>query len=155
VATDPETLGTFASLMNLLHRSLVASCPGEKFLAQEAEAVLQGLVGSLGWAVLRATRATRTLPVTEPVLSLETTDHFASPWMDRDEILDQIQDTSGISAEAALKALAWLERFVDDQLTREDFVDIEHVGRVRRTGQGYWIQLAEELQIHPARAMVA
>jgi hypothetical protein len=145
-----RSLVDWEMLMNELYRALVRSVPGEKFIPAEAQGVLQGLVHSLRSAVLMtAKEQARGVPLTQAVVTFETTDGFCSVRVDRTEIEACIQDASGISPKAARMALMWLERYVRARLVQTDAIYVDHIGRVRVSGHGFRIELAPELQIHP------
>lgn len=121
----------------------------ESILAVELSAVVQALFTSLRWSVLRsAKQIARGEEFTERVLNIETTDHFATEWMDRGEIIDRIMLTSGLNEEMSADALSAIEEVVDSGLVGLTSVRIVGIGDIRSTEfPRYYIELDVKLSV--------
>lgn len=131
-----------------LNSALEREFPGEEFLEVELYAVFQALFGSLRWAALRNCKEiSGSQGVTEDFAVLETTDHFSSKWLERQEIVDRIVHTSGLSQELSDAALRALESIIDNRLREfREPVDLEDIGRIEAHDlHAYRIEFAERL----------
>jgi hypothetical protein len=156
LVTRHSSLATRESLMNELERTLAEALPSSPNLALQASGTIQGLVNSLRWAVLASAGASAAGPrLQDPVLTLVTNDHFGSKWINRSQIVARIKVTAGISAFAAETVLQRLEHYVEEHLSAQGSVELAHIGRIERSGNGYAITLSDDLAIRPRRLVAA
>jgi hypothetical protein len=128
--------------------------PEDTILAAELYAAVQALFTSLRWTALR--RAKQLMNgglLGEGVFSIETTDHFASEWMSRQEIVDRIMCTSGFDEAMSAYTLDAMEEIVDLALTGEATVKgatvtIAGVGDIQSPAYPrYFINLVASLSV--------
>lgn len=118
----------------------------EQFLNGELEGVVYGLVNSIRWTALRAAReqainesqmvegAEGKVILNNPIETLETVNRFSSKWMDRDEIVQRIENTSGLTTEMAEIGLRMIENVVDQVIVIDrSEINIIPLGRLRAT----------------------
>lgn len=118
---------------------------GEQFLREELEAVLQGLVNSIRFSAIRFLERTNSIHVDYLVISRD----FSNESMKLSEIVDRIQNTSGLSKEMASYALTVIGETIEIEVKRERELDVEHIGRIKLLDQRYNLELSEELRVHP------
>ncbi|MEK6320821.1 MAG: hypothetical protein AABN33_03965 [Acidobacteriota bacterium] len=130
--------------------------PEETVLEAELYASVQALFTSLRWTALRL--AKKLLDgglLGEGVSKLETTDHFASEWMSREEIVYRIMDTTGFNEEMSAYSLSAIEEIVDSALSEEAIVrgatvTIVGIGDIQSLGYPrYRINLVATLSVVP------
>ena len=146
-----ETIVSFKTidLIFSIDKELKKSFPETQILAEEIEGVVQGLVNTVKWSVLRsAIEQAHGGLLGSGVGIVETSDSFSSSWMNREEILNRIENTSGLPEEISSEALKIIESIVAAVVAQGSVLEIEHIGQIRaRKGGGYSIDLAKELQI--------
>jgi hypothetical protein len=141
--TPPKSVAE-GDLVRTLDTALSTAFEDETFLPAEIDAVLQAFVTSIRWAVIRVAGSGTSLRFVD---TLHTDYTFSSAWMTRGEILNRIEDTSGLPPEAAETALTALEEFVTSELKVHQAVEIEDIGTVRRKPDGgLVIHLVPDLQ---------
>jgi hypothetical protein len=121
----------------------------EPILAVELYSAVQGLFTSLRWTVLRrAKQIAKDGELTECVSNIETTDHFASEWMSRREIVDRIMLTSGFNEEMSDYTLSAMEDIVDSALRDMPSVRIAGIGDIHSPEYPrYYIDLVTALSV--------
>jgi hypothetical protein len=147
-AFAPPSLATLEETMTSLRQTIQFAFPGAQFLDVEIESIVQAVVTSIGWAVQRSVEQEDDTRL-RSVVAFSTSDGFGSEWMPRNEIVERICLMAGITRPQAEQALAGMEQSLSAALDRSGRARVAHLGMVRRSGDGYAIQLDEELQLHP------
>jgi hypothetical protein len=121
----------------------------EGILEDELYAAVQGLLTSLRWGALRMAKGlVQQGRVVEPIVNIETTDHFASEWMERREVIDRIMHTSGFPEDMSESALTAMEKIVDAAIRLEGSVKIADIGSIKSTqSRRYSIDLVKPMCI--------
>lgn len=130
-------------LIARIRDALQYNFPDDQFLDGELEGVIHGLINSVRWTVIRAAReqtnnsqmresAEGKVTLNEDIGTLETINRFSSRWMDREEIVYRIENTSGLSTEMAEVGLKMIENVVDEVVVKErSEINIITLGRFR------------------------
>lgn len=137
-----ESLNT-KDLMRVFEDALVTHYPQERFASAELAGIVQAVVNVVGWSALRAAHTGK------GIRHISVRHDLSNEWMDREDILNQIESTSGLDAEMSELALGALGQ----RILNADVLFIEHVGVVaRREGGAYRLELSEELRLAAASA---
>jgi hypothetical protein len=111
--------------------------PDEVFAEPVLYLTLHGLFNGQQWAVTKNVRQLIDEGRFEGSFTVfETSDHFSSQWMTREELVYCISDTSGLSEPYADIVLKTIEGIVDHYLERFSPVVIEFLGSIERLGPG-------------------
>lgn len=136
-----------------LNDELSKKFPDEQFLYEELDGIMQGLINSVRWSALRFAQTRVEDGYLFKVESVETADHFCSEWMGREEIVDRIENTSGLPTDIASYALSLIEITIDNVVFHEktpEALEIENLGTIQPgRNKEYIIDLGRELRVSP------
>ena len=143
--------------VSVLAYNLDRKYPEEVMLRAELYAVVQGLLTSLRWSALRkASHLVKQGEAIEPIHNIETTDRFASEWMQRQEVVDRIVHTSGFPEELSESVLAIIEEIVDSTIRKEGSISIDDIGVIHSPQSGHYsIDLVKPLCMGSSSRMMA
>lgn len=132
-----------------ISRELELRYPDEQFLPDELEGVIQGLVNSVRWSVLRMAREQLQSGASDfTIESIVTSDLFSSRLMRRDEIVGRIENTSGLTEEMSEHSLRIVESVVRAVTDEGGIIEFEHIGLIRASQSGgYIIELDKEMTL--------
>lgn len=140
-------------ILQPLNNEISRNFSDEQFLPEEMDAVMQAIINSVRWSAIRCAEEKVLNGNPFEVEALQTTDHFCTEWMDKDEIVCRIEHTSGLTYEQSAVALQYVEYLVDTFIAGIDS-EIEHIGLIRDADNGrYLIELAGELKISGGEGM--
>ena len=125
--------------------------PDDQFLYEELDGVMQAIVNAISLSCLeKAVEEADGDLITKPTEVLETTDHFCTRWIPREDLVFCIENTSGLGEEHAARALRIVEEATDTLTAGDGKIVVEHLGTIAAMDAGqYSIELAKELLIEP------
>jgi hypothetical protein len=120
-----------SDLLPLIYDTLVKQCTHKELLPLERESILQAIINSVRWSVVRRGRADEEgeSSLSQSVLELNTADRFSNAWMSRTEIIERIRHSSGLDESLSHLALTLMEARLDLALTANE-VSIEGIGEI-------------------------
>lgn len=116
----------FQDLLPSIFNTTVAEYTDSRLLPVEREGTLLALLNSVRWSVHRRGG--------EPVWDSQivTGDRFSDEWMSRTEIVERIENSSGLDSAMSAFALWLIESRVDSIIAKDEAI-LVGLGRIRRT----------------------
>lgn len=138
---------------NRLYTELSLKFKNEQFNEPEIEEVMQALINCIRWTGLRRAILQVENEDFSIVDEIQTDSNFCSDFMELEEIIERIENTSGLSKEMSEFSLEVITTTVSrfNSVSKIEPVSIENFGTIRvEENNQYLISLAEELRVAPS-----
>ena len=138
----PSSL-TLRELQRFVVAEVTEAFPEEEFLEEELKRIVGGVLNGFAHGVLKM----QEYGEKKGIIVFKTTDHLATDWMPRKELINHAVYTTGLPRKVVAYALARMENKIDSFLIQGVTVRVAWLGKIKSAGKGYEVELSETLQV--------